>query len=223
MEAKASTQSVWKTLKAGILGRKAVTTVQSAPNSPAADPTDVDEVWFVGCHTDVGGGSVTDDTVYSLGDVSLGWMLKEIMTSQCGILFNEERLIKQGYRVSAFTEQPPSTNPPEDKNALQPIHDALHTAGVQLLWWILEVVPTKYVYQDTDGVWHTTWKCVSISPLENVALLLTIFRPNLGKGRVITLTKPNFHTSVSERERDKALGYKPRATIVKNGQPVFVS
>lgn len=119
--------------------------------------TDVKEVWFAGCHSDVGGGAVSDDTVYSLGDVSLGWMLREILTSDCGILFDEEKLSQQGYSILALKSQPLADRTQQDKNALQPIHDSLHKWGLELLWWILEVIPTKYQYQDKNGIWHTTW------------------------------------------------------------------
>lgn len=152
-----SKQSFWKALKAVVKGRKAETTVQLELAPPGVDSTDVDEVWFAGCHADVGGGSVPDDTKYSLGDVSLAWMLREIMMSQCGILFNQERLMEQGFRISAFADQSNSTG---DSNAVQPIYDTLHTPGVRIFWWILELLPTKYNYQDSDGVWHTTWRCV---------------------------------------------------------------
>jgi len=52
----------------------------------------VQEVWFVGCHSDVGGGAVEDTVIYSLGDISLRWMVKQVILSQCGIRFDAEAL-----------------------------------------------------------------------------------------------------------------------------------
>ncbi|KAG8914963.1 hypothetical protein FRC01_003850, partial [Tulasnella sp. 417] len=51
--------------------------------------TDVREVWFSGCHTDVGGGSVKNDTPERLANVSLCWMLNEIVKAEATIFFKE--------------------------------------------------------------------------------------------------------------------------------------
>ncbi|PPQ90910.1 hypothetical protein CVT25_007872 [Psilocybe cyanescens] len=55
-------------------------------------PTDVLEVWFCGCHSDVGGGAVTNDTIDSLANISLRWMVREAMTSLCDIKFDAHAL-----------------------------------------------------------------------------------------------------------------------------------
>lgn len=39
-------------------------------------------------------------------------------------------------------------------DALQPIHDELQ---LNKAWWLLEIVPTDYSWQDGKGVWHTKW------------------------------------------------------------------
>ncbi|MDE0348725.1 MAG: DUF2235 domain-containing protein [Gammaproteobacteria bacterium] len=38
---------------------------------------DLQQVWFAGCHADVGGGYAPDDDGACIGDVALGWMLRE--------------------------------------------------------------------------------------------------------------------------------------------------
>ncbi|KAH7340539.1 hypothetical protein B0J17DRAFT_715747 [Rhizoctonia solani] len=50
--------------------------------------TDILEVWFAGCHGDVGGGAVSDTEEYQLSNVSLRWMIRQIISSQCGIKFD---------------------------------------------------------------------------------------------------------------------------------------
>ncbi|KAJ7708658.1 hypothetical protein B0H17DRAFT_1030373 [Mycena rosella] len=40
--------------------------------------TDVLEVWFAGCHCDVGGGSVQNDMQHSLARIPLRWMIREL-------------------------------------------------------------------------------------------------------------------------------------------------
>ncbi|KAG8983890.1 hypothetical protein FRB94_012532 [Tulasnella sp. JGI-2019a] len=54
-----------------------------------AQETDVREVWFAGCHADVGGGSVSNNTTNSLANLSLKWMVNEILDSSkdLGIYF----------------------------------------------------------------------------------------------------------------------------------------
>ncbi|KAK0193172.1 hypothetical protein F5146DRAFT_1137047 [Armillaria mellea] len=61
-------------------------------SSPSARPTDVEEVWFAGCHCDVGGGSVQNSTRYSLSRIPLRWMIRECFKAETGIMFNSERL-----------------------------------------------------------------------------------------------------------------------------------
>ncbi|KLO20166.1 hypothetical protein SCHPADRAFT_32706 [Schizopora paradoxa] len=54
--------------------------------------TNVLEVWFAGCHTDVGGGSVPNKTRHSLARIPLRWMIRECFETNCGIQFEAERL-----------------------------------------------------------------------------------------------------------------------------------
>ncbi|PBK63020.1 hypothetical protein ARMSODRAFT_894919 [Armillaria solidipes] len=65
-------------------------------SSPAEQHTDIEEVWFVGCHCDVGGGSVKDSTRYSLSRIPLRWMIRECFKAETGIMFDSERLREIG-------------------------------------------------------------------------------------------------------------------------------
>ncbi|KAH6909129.1 hypothetical protein BKA70DRAFT_1277545 [Coprinopsis sp. MPI-PUGE-AT-0042] len=64
-------------------------------SSPAVK-TDVKEVWFAGCHCDVGGGSVSNKTRHSLARIPLRWMVRECFKANSGILFLSERLTEIG-------------------------------------------------------------------------------------------------------------------------------
>ncbi|KAF8883579.1 hypothetical protein BD779DRAFT_829377 [Infundibulicybe gibba] len=59
-------------------------------------PTDVEEVWFAGCHCDVGGGSVPNSTTTNLARIPLRWMIRECFKTHSGILFNTEGLRNVG-------------------------------------------------------------------------------------------------------------------------------
>ncbi|KAH6909130.1 hypothetical protein BKA70DRAFT_226359 [Coprinopsis sp. MPI-PUGE-AT-0042] len=53
--------------------------------------TDIEEVWFAGCHCDVGGGSVSNKTRHSLARIPLRWMIRECFKANTGILFLSDR------------------------------------------------------------------------------------------------------------------------------------
>lgn len=64
--------------------------------------TDVLEVFFAGGHADVGGGNDPNNTLHSLSNISLRWMLREIVKAQCGILFDNSALKRMGIPQSTF-------------------------------------------------------------------------------------------------------------------------
>ncbi|RXW14426.1 hypothetical protein EST38_g11429 [Candolleomyces aberdarensis] len=65
-------------------------------------PTDIKEVWFAGCHSDVGGGSVRNRTRHSLAKIPLRWMVREIFKAKAGILFLTDRLYEIGLDPSTI-------------------------------------------------------------------------------------------------------------------------
>ncbi|KAJ2924928.1 hypothetical protein H1R20_g12181, partial [Candolleomyces eurysporus] len=64
--------------------------------------TDTEEVWFAGCHCDVGGGSVNNRTRNSLARIPLRWMVREIFKAETGILFLTDRLYEIGLDPSTI-------------------------------------------------------------------------------------------------------------------------
>ncbi|KAG1748599.1 hypothetical protein EDB19DRAFT_1682574 [Suillus lakei] len=228
------------------------TTVE-VPDIPDIEPMptpDVMEVWFPGCHSDIGGGNVGNSVGVSLAQVTLRWMVEQVILSQCGIVFDEEALERVGMPLSSFpisktppaTEDPtgksqpmtdktglsaapddavspfaeallpaPSTPPtdspttpshpnPQTCNALAPLFDELQ---LQKAWWLLEILPLPFAWQDAHGKWHKKW------------------RFHMGRGRAIPYQHPNFHSSVKMRMDYTPLNYKPRA-IYRHDQVVFV-
>lgn len=259
---------------------------------------DVKEVWFAGCHSDVGGGNVQNTVSSSLAGISLRWMVREIQRSQCGIQFDNQALAKFGCDittlmvdqqtdgqqllqvgidnklglglgnntviggsteaaspVSATNSNPPLSvpdastavdgssqprAPAEDQvdpdlletklhgegttkkkaakqmssgmsqdaiDAVQPLHDDLVFSvkknWLAPLWWVLEIVPTVYSWQTSEGEWKKE------------------FRPHLGRGRVIEESNPHLHISVKQRMENKELKYRP-AAVWKEGEQVWV-
>ncbi|TEB20951.1 hypothetical protein FA13DRAFT_1742565 [Coprinellus micaceus] len=64
--------------------------------------TDVEEVWFAGCHCDVGGGSVTNVTKHSLARIPLRWMIRECFKTNSGIMFQVDELRSLGMDPEAL-------------------------------------------------------------------------------------------------------------------------
>jgi hypothetical protein len=64
--------------------------------------TDVEEVWFAGCHCDIGGGSVSNKTRHSLARITLRWMIRECFKANTGIMFNSAGLFNIGLDPSTL-------------------------------------------------------------------------------------------------------------------------
>ncbi|KAF9653862.1 hypothetical protein BDM02DRAFT_3086688 [Thelephora ganbajun] len=144
----------------------------------------VEEVWFAGCHADVGGGTVADGCRYSLANISLRWMVKQVVLSQCGILFDQAALRRADIDISSDTDGYDAAELwPADQDVVADRHDQLK---VKKPWWILEILPTKYAWQEANGKWNAKW------------------------GQ-IREEEPHFHRSVRERMLVEELHYRPRA------------
>jgi hypothetical protein len=122
------------------------------------------EVWFAGTHTDVGGGAV-EDTVPSLADITLKWMIEQVEDSHCGIKFNKAApattLVSPardlGSEASAQT-LPGVVQTEKEEDVQQEVLTSIHhDTKSQLLWWLLELVPTRLAWQTEKGKWESKW------------------------------------------------------------------
>ncbi|KAJ2932345.1 hypothetical protein H1R20_g4738, partial [Candolleomyces eurysporus] len=87
------------------------------------EATDVEEVWFAGCHY-VGGGSVTNETRSSLARIALRWMIRECFKRDTGIMFKVEGLRDLGMNPDSLypVVQPrPPPVMPESKDFIKRI------------------------------------------------------------------------------------------------------
>ncbi|KAH8993939.1 hypothetical protein EDB92DRAFT_2064462 [Lactarius akahatsu] len=175
--------------------------------------TDVKEVWFAGCHTDVGGGSTPGSVGHSLANIPLRWMIQEVMRADCGIQFDLNAFARWNIPVTVGRDPSTSGAPSQGsengkgstegsvaendrvdaQDIVQPIHDDLLDVPV---WWLLEIIPTEFTFQNAQDKWVTSWG------------------PHLGRGRYVP-PKPLFHESVKTRMNDPKLKYKPRAAYAQ--------
>jgi hypothetical protein len=118
-----------------------------------------------------------DTDEHTLSNVSLRWMIKEVMLARCPILFDYDEFhqwnipctIGQNNDSAAPNGQGtptnkdgPGDNDEEDEycvvqkqDAVQKITDELKK---NLLWWILEVFPTSFTYHNPQGQLVATWR-----------------------------------------------------------------
>jgi uncharacterized protein (DUF2235 family) len=94
---------------------------------------DIKQVWFAGVHSDVGGSYPESQS--GLSKVTLEWMLQEATAAGLRVDF-EKAAIVLGEAKSSDTWAPDFVQP--DPNA--PMHRSLRGP-----WWILELLPHKYV------------------------------------------------------------------------------
>jgi len=215
--------------------------------------TDVREVWFAGCHSDVGGGIAKDTKPNALSNVSLRWMVGEVMKADCGVLFNPVALDQWNIPRPSIALSPPEKAavpndgpaPPEHVNyeereprdhAASGKTDAADTTAcincgqVQVMppaptvqetleekdllkknvdrlkksksWWITEIFPTSYKWQDEDGQWVKQWGI------------------HRGRKRVLP-PNPLFHKSIEKRMAHRHSTYSPKAKY-KKGTETYV-
>ncbi|KAI0041755.1 hypothetical protein FA95DRAFT_653024 [Auriscalpium vulgare] len=192
-------------------------------NKPSVEgyTTDVKEVWFAGCHCNVGGGAVSDDTPHALANIPLRWMVRKFVRSQCCLfedaafarldipmtagpfftgLASENGVPVGKVDVAGVTEDAQEEYPRDARDVVQRMDDELKN---NRLWWVLEVFFTEYYWQDKANKWITRWGI------------------HRGRGRWVP-DGSSFPESVKLRVADKKLKYKPRAQWVK-GSEVYVS
>ncbi|KAF8727627.1 hypothetical protein AX14_003737 [Amanita brunnescens Koide BX004] len=75
---------------------KAMNRYESIYSDKYDGQTNVDEVWFSGCHGDIGGGCVRNGTRNSLARIPIRWMVRECFKTKSGIIFRTESLREIG-------------------------------------------------------------------------------------------------------------------------------
>ena len=97
---------------------------------------DIEQVWFAGVHSDIGGSYSQNDS--GLSNVTLEWMLNE--ATEAGLVLVQDR-------VDLVLGRHPSTYPHVEPLYKKPQHSLVHHS-LKGVWWILELLP--HVYYDKD-------------------------------------------------------------------------
>ncbi|OJA07506.1 hypothetical protein AZE42_09221 [Rhizopogon vesiculosus] len=198
--------------------------------------TDVLEVWFPGCHSDIGGGNVANCVEVSLAQNTLRWMVEQVIQSQCGILFDEEALERLGMPLSSLPVPQPPPASPDDVVSLpmEELKASSYVPSTSSPPTQPPTIPSQPNPETCDALaplfdelqLQKAWWLLEIMLLPYAwqdahGKWHTKWSFHLGKGRVIPYQHPNFHTSVQERMNYAPLHYTPRA-IYQYGQEVFV-
>lgn len=123
----------------------------------------VTEMWFAGCHSDVGGGNEVDGAPMSLSNIPLRWMLHEIQELDCGVLFDNDGLDRLKIPIDCVRRIPnpeldvnqrklagdrhlaqpsdvphniPTWDEADERDIKAPLHDRLK---MKPLYWLLQI------------------------------------------------------------------------------------
>jgi uncharacterized protein (DUF2235 family) len=108
---------------------------QNSFGDPHDPKQDLQEVWFAGVHSDVGGSYPESES--QLSKITLRWMLCE--AELAGLMVDSQR------RSAILGGNPPNVSPdPSNKNQ----HESLHG-----LWWIAEFWPKVVHVKNPNGTW----------------------------------------------------------------------
>ncbi|KAH9081492.1 hypothetical protein EDB83DRAFT_550325 [Lactarius deliciosus] len=155
----------------------------------------VREVWFVGCHADVGGGVKKNDEK-GLSDISLRWMVREMVKAGIKVIFDGKALKVLGIPVSMIMSQPATDDPqpqhPETNGAQQKINGYWNQTSQE--HYSLDVEDVKATITDQLAKVRG-WRI-----LEKLTF-------HFGRGREVP-SNPYFHESVRECMQH---GYEPKA------------
>ncbi|KIJ26685.1 hypothetical protein M422DRAFT_25315 [Sphaerobolus stellatus SS14] len=205
-------------------------------SQPSAGPTQTDvlEVWFAGCHSDVGGGATPSDQVHCLGNIPLRWMLRQIVEAQCGIQFDSDALTQMGiplsmiYPVATVMSRfaRPEVKVKEGKN------DTTRSSNVNMLSAPETSGPASDPLYGPEAaqadmedatqaindalVQQKIWWLLEIIPFhqswqDENGRWHNAWRWNLGRPRAIATNPSNLHVTVQQRMNNPSLKYTPRA------------
>jgi len=179
-------------------------------SSQPSHQIDVEEVWFAGCHCDVGGGSVINGTRNTLARLPLRWMVRECFKAKTGIMFIADTLYEIGLDPATLypnvLPRPPRLSGTD--TTIEPVPKS--TPDLLTMEDIIEVDKTEEEEELSDALspaydqlslkW--SWWLLEFIPFKQRWLKkdfswTTSLRLNLGRGRCI----PRQRTDVTKVHR----------------------
>ncbi|KAI8981357.1 hypothetical protein BD414DRAFT_443685 [Trametes punicea] len=195
---------------------------------PCQSQTDVKEVWFAGCHCDVGGGSVSDDTPHTLARIPLRWMIRECFRTNTGIRFHGELLKRIGLDPATLWPVPEPAHAWPEESFVYPGDGNARDAPHCLLPPTVSVVTATPLEKSQEEVARAEKAAppvntASASPADNKTLPPlcvppAAIRPRLATRRhVRNFSSSTAQTLVGAVENDASHGPTSPATLVPRG------
>ncbi|KAG8925575.1 hypothetical protein FRC00_003842 [Tulasnella sp. 408] len=187
--------------------------------------TEVLEVWFAGCHADVGGGSTKNDDIHTLANPSLQWMVSEVLAHAPEVVFRPDAFTYDKafstYTVTKSDRTPKLARPRTPSTAhhapAAATNGSAGTAGSsalkgrdaeeEIVHSVVQTNPEKDAKADVNDqlVKKRVWLLLEYIPTFQFYELETggwdwRFRWNARRPREIYDSTPNIHESVKLRE-----------------------
>lgn len=122
----------------------------------------VEQVWFAGVHSDIGGGYAGDKAL-GLGAIPLKWMLREAHSA--GLRFVDEEEIRLIWKKAGRVPKDPSVKGVTEFYITSDAHDELmRTDMLGCFWRVVEHVPFPRRYKNENGQWKIQWKANKGAP-----------------------------------------------------------
>ncbi|KAF8167168.1 hypothetical protein B0H34DRAFT_791932 [Crassisporium funariophilum] len=205
--------------------------------------TDVQEVWFAGCHCDVGGGAVKNEIRNNLARISLRWMIRECFKLKTGILFHRDtfkmigmdantlwpRVKPRPEPVTSFAGEPPAlTREPPSMNMagiLDEVNDFVSEEEEDLAD---ALSPINDMLNISKSWWVMEYIPQRIRFQTDDDSWVRKLSINRGRGRVIPKQRiegVQIHRTVQLRMNARKEGedpYEPRAKLNKDARPIWI-
>ncbi|KAF9460648.1 hypothetical protein BDZ94DRAFT_888541 [Collybia nuda] len=172
-------------------------------HSSKEQETDVEEVWFSGCHSDVGGGAVHHGIRHSLARISLRWMVRQCFLTGTGIIFTTDSIKKLGFDPNSLypaVSQRPAPLPVEDLEIRRVPKPRTTLTKLRQGEWPDEPEP-KQMSEEEEELYDAltpsydqlelkrAWWLLEIVPAMRRSVVndevVKTFRPNLGGARIV--------------------------------------
>ncbi|KAF9528165.1 hypothetical protein CPB83DRAFT_855015 [Crepidotus variabilis] len=223
--------------------RKTLRELERQHTQGGAHQTDVKEVWFSGCHCDVGGGAVKNEIRNSLARIPLRWMIRECFRLNTGILFHRDTFKQVGLDwttlwpvvkerpdpVAEFSQGPPTLTRELPTMGLNGTFDDVTDFISEEEEDLADIMsPTNDMLQISKSWWVMECLPQKIRFQTDDDAWVKKLSINRGRGRVIPKQRTEgvkLHRTVKMRMEmlqleDKA--YKPRAKLIPGVEPTWV-
>ncbi|KAG8940665.1 hypothetical protein FRC00_012871 [Tulasnella sp. 408] len=176
--------------------------------------TDVQEVWFAGCHADVGGGSTPNNATHTLANPSLQWMISEVLAHVPEVLFRPDAFTYDP-AFSTYTvtkkDRTPRLARPQVQSACHHVPTDDRPNGEDVEEEIVYAVKQTDPKQDANAKMHDqlvkqrVWRLLEYTPTSQFYQSKKgswdwRFTWNVLQPRKIRDSTPNIHESVKLRE-----------------------